>query len=124
MSGRIWCATIPERDFCPTGPLPEDVAFIKGQLESGDTTGYRHWQLIIYYSCTKRLSGVRKQYLGHVSLSRSAHADAYVWKADTRIDGTQFSLGTKPIRRNSSTDWDGIRKLATLGTGWFNIRNS
>lgn len=97
------------------GPLPKSVAFIKGQLESGDSTGYRHWQLLFWFKSTQRLSAIRKLYTGHFSLSRSEAAEAYVWKDDTCVAGTKFSLGSKPLQRSSKTDWDSIRQLAVRG---------
>lgn len=47
--------------------------------------------------------------------SRSDAADAYVWKEETRIADTQFELGAKQVKRNSSEDWDAIRKRAKVG---------
>lgn len=36
----------------------------------------------------------------------------YVWKEDTRVEGTQFELGRLPFQRGSSVDWDAIRDNA------------
>jgi len=52
---------------------------------------------------------------GHVELSRSEAADAYVWKEETRIPGTQFELGRKPHQRNNAADWDAIWEAAKSG---------
>lgn len=51
----------------------------------------------------------------HVEPSRSEAANEYVWKEDTRVPGTQFEYGSKPIQRNSKQDWDQIRALAVAG---------
>lgn len=48
----------------------------------------------------------------HHELTRSAAADEYVWKEETRIEGTQFELGTRPFRRNVKGDWERIWELA------------
>lgn len=114
-TGRIWCATIPEDFFAPTGPLAKNVQYIKGQLEVAPTTGYRHWQLIIYLNATSRLSGIRKQFDGHLTLSRSKAADEYVWKEDTAVAGTRFELGTKALKRNAKADWDAVKLSAVAG---------
>lgn len=52
---------------------------------------------------------------GHVELSRSEAAEAYVWKEETRIAGTQFELGRKPLQRNNANDWDAIWEAAKSG---------
>lgn len=48
-------------------------------------------------------------------LTRSDAAAEYCWKLDTRIDGTQFDLGVKPIRRNSHIEWEHVWELAKRG---------
>lgn len=111
---RYWILTIPHAHFVPY--LPPDAAFIKGQLERGEQTGYLHWQLVVAFKTKKRLKFVR-QIFGDFNIepTRSALADDYVWKEDTRINGTQFVLGTKPINRSAAPDWDGIRQSAMQG---------
>lgn len=108
--GSIWLLTIPQHEFLPY--LPTGIRYIKGQLERG-AGGFVHWQLIAYFNRSVRLGAVRRIFGAvHCELSRSAAADAYVWKEDTRIEGTQFDLGVKPIRRNNLADWDNVRQLA------------
>ncbi|KAK5664380.1 hypothetical protein QVD99_000112 [Batrachochytrium dendrobatidis] len=51
----------------------------------------------------------------HVELTRSQAAIEYVWKEDTRIEGTQFELGHRAPRRNVSADWEHIWDNAVLG---------
>lgn len=115
MSGRIWLLTIPRSAWTPA--LPEGVAYIKGQAETGNTTGYEHWQVLAYFGRTVRLAAIKKIFgrQCHGELSRSSASDAYVWKEDTRIDGTQFEFGQRPIKRNSARDWDSIKQKAVLG---------
>ena len=47
--------------------------------------------------------------------SRSSAASDYVWKELTRVAGTQFEIGDKPINRAASKDWDRIRASAVSG---------
>lgn len=105
--------TIPQHQFMPW--LPDQVSYIRGQLERG-ATGYLHWQVLVLFKRSVRLAAVRKQFGDvHAELSRSEASDAYVWKEETRVEGTQFSLGTKPFRRQSKRDWDAVRDQAKIG---------
>ncbi|QGH72655.1 MAG: Rep protein [CRESS virus sp. ctczB4] len=105
--GIFWLLTIPHYGFTPY--LPPGCSWIKGQLERGEG-GFLHWQIIVAFQSRCRLRGV-KQIFGseaHCELSRSAAANEYVWKEQTRVEGTPFELGAKPIRRNSQTDWESV----------------
>lgn len=112
---RYFLLTIPQHDFVPW--LPPGVAYIRGQLESGNEGGYLHWQLLALFgrkltvTAVKAIFGAR----AHVEPSRSAAADDYVWKEETRVDGTQFELGERPLRRNVATDWEAVRASAKRG---------
>ena len=106
--------TIPQHLFTPF--LPDACAYIAGQLERGSETGFVHWQLLVVFRRSVRLAAVRKTFGSvHAELSRSAAADQYVWKDDTAVSGTRFSLGTKPIRRQSKNDWELVIRLARSG---------
>lgn len=62
--------------------------------------------------------GTVKEYsceTAHCELSRSEAADEYVWKEDTRIEGTQFEIGKKKMKRNSETDWEAVKLSAAAG---------
>jgi len=113
--GIYWLLTIPHANFTPY--LPTDVAYVRGQLERGDDTGYLHWQLLVVYARKCRLAAVKKTFGSgiHAELSRSNAADAYVWKDDTRVDGTQFELGQRKLKRNDPTDWALVRRSAVGG---------
>jgi len=114
IQGRYWILTIPHHLWTPF--LPPGVSWVKGQLERGGS-GYIHWQLMVSFPQKKTLRFL-KQIFGegiHAEPSRSAAADSYVWKEDTRIEGTQFELGQKLFKRNSATDWDEVRKRAKSG---------
>jgi len=112
--GNIWIATIPREHWTPC--IPPECNYIKGQLERGEQDGYEHWQFVIYFKDPKRLAAVKKIFPveAHYELTRSAAAEAYVWKEETRI-GEPFELGKKPFKRNSSVDWDIIKKRAKEG---------
>lgn len=116
---RYWLLTIPVADWSPPDEedLPNDIAFIKGQREIGEGTGYEHWQLLVVFSKKLRLRSCKERFCetAHCEPSRSVAADAYVWKEDTAVPGTRFSLGVKPLRRNNATDWDDIWKRAVAG---------
>lgn len=113
--GRYWLLTLPHNTFTPY--LPPDVAYIKGQLEKGETTGYLHWQIIVAYSKQVRKRTLKECFgdRGHYELSRSDATDNYVWKEETRVAGTQFELGKKAMKRKDQTDWDEIWELAKKG---------
>jgi len=116
IQARYWLLTIPYEDFTPY--LPPNTCYVKGQLERGNDTGYLHWQLVVYYpkkvTChyVKRMFGDRV----HAERSNSIAVEDYVWKEDTAVEGTQFELGKKSLKRNSEKDWDLIVKSARQGT--------
>lgn len=111
--GIFWLLTIPHRGYTPF--LPEGCKWIKGQLEEGEG-GFLHWQIIVAFSKKMATAGVREVFgPWHCELTRSEAAGEYVWKEQTRVEGTQFELGAKPIRRNSKVDWDNIWASAQSG---------
>jgi hypothetical protein len=111
---KYWILTIPSECFLPY--LPPGLSCIRGQLERGDG-GFLHWQLCVAFCKKVTLTGVRRVFGPyHAEPTRSAAARDYVWKEDTRVEGTQFELGSFDIRRNSPTDWDRIRDLAKSGS--------
>lgn len=118
IQARYWLLTLPYEDFTPY--LPPQCSYIKGQLEEGSGTGYLHWQLVVYYP--KKVSlGYVKMIFGsraHAEPSKSHAANDYVWKQDTRIDGTQFELGTASFNRADPKDWERI--LTSTRAGDFN----
>jgi hypothetical protein len=50
----------------------------------------------------------------HCEPTRSANAETYVRKEETR-DGDGFEFGAKPFRRDSATDWARVKKAAQDG---------
>lgn len=110
-----WLLTIPHQNFTPY--LPEGVSYIRGQLEEGNQGGYLHWQVLVVLSRKGTLRTMQDIFgrEGHYERSRSAHADEYVWKEATRVAGTQFELGVKPIRQNKKCDWERVWEFAKAG---------
>lgn len=115
--GIFWLLTIPKQDWAPPETLPDWCSWIKGQEEKGNHTGYYHWQVIVAFKSKRSLRQVKSLFgrTAHCELSRSDAADGYVWKEDTRVEGTQFELGAKPIRRNSKVDWELVWTAAKSG---------
>lgn len=115
MQGRYWLLTIPQHLFTPYHPA--SIQFMVGQLERGNDTGYLHWQIMVAFKTKIRLAGVKKLFGDeiHAELTRSDAAEAYVSKEDTAVAGTQFTFGSRAIRRNNQNDWIKIRKWAEEG---------
>lgn len=119
--GVFWLLTIPfESDNANPSwstELPSELTWIRGQVEEGEETGYRHWQVCCAFRKKVALAGVTRLFGRsiHAELSRSESASKYVWKEETRVAGTQFELGTKPFRRNSATDWESVWESAKTG---------
>lgn len=121
MAQRYWLGTLFAADeetplwTCPDA-LPAGCCWLKGQREECPTTGRIHVQLIAGFSQPQRLAAVKRIVApGHWEPSRSHLADNYVWKEDTRVPGTQFEIGSKPLRRNNATDWGQILSEAKTG---------
>jgi len=89
---RYWLLTIPRASFdsatFPHDPLPSAIQVVMGQLERG-ASGYEHWQLLVAFTAKKTLAYVKSVFgsQAHCEPTRSAAANEYVFKEDTRIDG-------------------------------------
>lgn len=114
MSFNWFILTIPHADFTPY--LPRTISFIKGQLELAGS-GFLHWQFVVCSAKKVRVTAIKKIFgdRAHIEPTRSTAAIDYVWKEDTRVEGTQFELGERVIRRNNDKDWDIIRQSAKDG---------
>lgn len=113
--GTYWLGTIScDQQWEPS--LPEHCCYLRGQREMG-AGGFEHWQVFFItsskHSCVA-LTRLWSPVVGHWELTRSAAAESYVWKDDTRV-GEPFEFGTRPFKRNSSTDWDVIKTCAVAG---------
>lgn len=111
---RYWILTIPHANFTPY--QPPTVNYIRGQLELGES-GYLHWQLLVAFNKKIRLGGVKHVFgsTAHAEPGRSHAAREYVWKEETRVEGTQFELGKFAVNRGSDLDWERIREDARAG---------
>nr|CRY97147.1 hypothetical protein [uncultured prokaryote] len=124
---KYWILTIPHANFTPY--LPNPCAYIKGQLERGESRpdvpgdlsadlpeGFLHWQVLVAFEKKTRLRGVREVFGPfHAEPTRSDAASEYVWKDETSVEGTRFELGKLPMQRGSAVDWDTVRTNAKLG---------
>lgn len=110
-----WICTYKRELWDPPRDLPTGIAWIKGQLEIG-FGGFCHWQFIVGFSSKLSLLSA-KDYFPHCHLepTRSAAAEAYVWKEDTRVEGTQFEFGRKPVNPAVKTDWEMVWNAAKSG---------
>jgi len=108
-----WILTIPEQAWTPPQALPSWALLIKGQLEEG-ASGYRHWQVVVRLKNKQRLTGIRLLFPqeAHAEATRSSAALDYVWKEDTSVPGTRFSLGTV---KGKGVDWELTKTLAVEG---------
>lgn len=109
---RYWILTIPREDWSVPESLPTGISYLRGQPEIGES-GYRHWQLMGYYTNKVTLSRVKSDFGNtcHAEPSRSNAAKEYVWKEDTR-DGEPFEIGTLSLERNNGRDWERILAAA------------
>lgn len=114
---RYWLLTIPKNAYQLPEQLPAGIVWLRGQQERGHDTGYEHWQLFATFNKKVRLATVKRTFGNacHAEPSRSAAAEEYVFKEDTAIPGTRFSLGEKPFNRNSRTDWALAKEKAKSG---------
>lgn len=117
--GIFWLLTIPCSTIAPhTDPfasLPDGLQWIRGQKEIG-AGGLEHWQVCVALRSKASLSSVLKIFPKcHAELSRSDAAAEYVWKEETRVEGTQFEHGAKPFQRNKKTDWEAVWTAAQRG---------
>jgi len=88
---------------------------MRGQLERGEG-GLLHWQFVVYLTSRRRALFVRQMFPGsHVETTRSSAAREYVWKEDTRVDGTQLEAGRVAMQRNSVKDWEAIYDYSPSG---------
>lgn len=112
--GIFWILTIPHNGFTPF--LPPQCVYIVGQLESGNDSGYLHWQIMAAFREKQGLNGVRAVFGNfHAELSRSSAANTYCQKEETYVAGTRFEIGAKPFLRSSKTEWESVWTSAKSG---------
>lgn len=113
---RYWIATIPSTDWSPPVTLVEPLSYLKGQKEIG-AGGFEHWQVLIYCRTKVTRNTLKNLFCQscHLEPTRSNAAEAYVWKEDTKVVGSEFEVGQKSYKRNSKHDWDRIFNDAKSG---------
>lgn len=111
-----WLLTIKSTEWNVPAVIPESLQYLKGQREIG-VGGFEHWQVLCVLAKKGTLAGVKAIFgpTVHAEPSRSAAANEYVWKEETRVEGTQFELGRLPFKRNSKTDWAEVKKNTIAG---------
>lgn len=116
MQAAWYILTIPVNDWNPPSECPPGIDYIKGQKEIGEG-GYHHWQIVAHYKKKVRLRGAKEHWptTSHLEPTRSESAVDYVWKEETRVEGTQFEIGRKPVNRKKPADWDQIWESAKVG---------
>jgi len=114
---RYWAYTIPANSPSVPG-LYGIFDYTKGQKEEGERTGYIHWQ--VYGYSKKKVS--RQQIYRAFGFSSfdleptdSKAYIEYVWKEDTRIEGSQFEIGEKPFDGSIKANWELVRNAAKAG---------
>lgn len=113
--GKYWLLTIGHHLFTPW--MPSGVVYIKGQLETGDNTGYLHWQVTVCFEKKVRVGYIKEKFgtSVHCVLTNSKKALDYVFKDETAVPNTRFELGKLPLNRNSKADWEQIWAAAKEG---------
>jgi hypothetical protein len=106
---RFWLGTFPLNRWNPPQELPDRVRYLCGQQEVGEATGFNHWQVAVAFDRMTTLRQAQRS-LGaeglHLEPSRSTAVYSYVNKEQTRVPGTQFELGERPINRVLFPDSD------------------
>lgn len=113
---RYWLATLSVSHHPDQPSLSRDCVYLKGQKEIG-ANGFEHWQFIAVFNKQVTLNQAKSHFHQsiHLEVSRSSAANEYVWKEDTRVDGSQFELGELPKSKARKADWDKVFDAAKSG---------
>lgn len=107
--GIFWILTIPAGESDTRPPclttLSPPVVYIKGQLECGGKTGYRHWQVIAAVRPKQSIHGIKSVFGRriHADLTHRKSSLEYVWKVKTKSLLTL--LGRNSCSWYSVRDW-------------------
>lgn len=114
---RYWLLTLHDPNWNPPQELKTLWQWVRGQKEIGNSTGAIHWQIFVSYKKAVRLRQIKTDFGNsvHAEPSRSSAAEEYVFKEETRVEGTQFELGEKAFQRNNAEDWSRIWEKAKKG---------
>ena len=119
---RYWFLTIPAST--PFVPGLYCFDYVKGQQEEGverrddSETGYLHWHLYGYSKKKISFRSIARSFGFSGFFGEPTHTEGaaeYVWKEDTRIEGTQFEFGLDPALGGLKTDWALVRSAAQAG---------
>lgn len=113
---RYFILTIPCSHLSIIPQPSGDLVWLKGQKEVG-AGGYEHWQLVCSFKKKVSVAAVKKFFCkeAHVEPSRSAAAEEYVNKEETRVPGSQFEYGQRSFKRNDKKDWEAVWAAAKTG---------
>jgi hypothetical protein len=116
MQARIWILTLKYEHADQISDKRDRFVYARGQREIGESTGYEHWQFCVWFAKPTRLAAIKKIWpTCHAEPTKSAAAESYCVKDETRVADTQFEIGTRPIGRSLSKDWNAIRSSACSG---------
>ena len=119
-SSRRWNITLPFSEYgqAEVESFGNKYMALIGQLEEGEQTGYKHWQLYLEHKNAVRRSTLKKAFpKGHfekATLTR-VHAIKYVTKPDTYA-GVRISMGKLDltVRQGKRTDLDSYLEQMSL----------
>lgn len=102
LQAKYWIVTLSsEVRPVPFDGLPPGVVWMVGQKELG-SGGFLHWQFVACFDRKLRCGGVARIFPGcHAEATRSVAAISYVQKEDTRVAGSQFEFGSRPVQRSN-----------------------
>lgn len=113
---RMWLCTLNN----PTEKLSDLFDLFKpqylcGQLEKGEN-GTPHFQFYLHFSKQVLFTQLKKLHdrVHFIGVKINNGVESYCLKTESRIDGP-YEFGTKPLNRNSKTDWDSIFLSAKRG---------
>lgn len=118
---RWWILTIPYAEhewlFESYEKYRDKCRYITGQRERGSETGYEHWQVYVNFREPCRLHTIKELFSdkAHAEPTKSEAAIEYCCKEETRVEGSKFEFGTKPVVRSSPKDWELILESAKKG---------
>ena len=112
---RYWILTLSCEAHPNQPELGGKCIYLSGQKEKG-ASGFIHWQFIAAFSRPVRLAAIKNLWPeAHAEPTRSEKAEDYCHKEESAIPDTEFTLGARLLKRNSSTDWDLVKKSAVSG---------
>lgn len=111
---RGWILTLPAAEYNETDVLKGLGMYqgVVGQLEQGDDTGYRHWQVYVEHSSPIKFQTLRNRFpKGHFEPRRGSKRQAYeyVTKDDSRVigeDACRIETGTIDLKEQQGKRTD------------------